>query len=419
MTFGYNADVAFGQSTAEILDHAKSLLASLVDKREEPKEIQRPLIFIARSLGGIVVQQALFQARLEARYQSIKDATLGLIFMGTPHRGSDKATYGKVLANVAQFIVEKHSALLEAHHEEQIPVDADHSTTCKFETDQNDTFEQVFKRVKRMKNKSQRDRAEQSLTNHRDLLHAIETQDLAGVLANLSAGTDPGTPDSLGRTPVHKAIAMDNTDIMHALLEHGARLDTRDHYGETPLDVAARRGHSHIITTTIKRALLANQIEGSTALHSACFWGRRDEVQTILANASNPSSAASATDVYNATPLHYAIFSRDAQVVHTLISAGADVNIVSTHWGTALHKAAFAGMAKAVTMLMQAGSSINAIKPVAKWTPLGLAVFNNQVEVAIVMQKLAIERGSGWQYNKDLISWELQHVPAFLEKHFS
>ena len=37
MTFGYNADVAFGQSTAEIIDHAKRLLASLVDKREEPE----------------------------------------------------------------------------------------------------------------------------------------------------------------------------------------------------------------------------------------------------------------------------------------------------------------------------------------------------------------------------------------------
>lgn len=37
MTFGYNADAAFGQSTAEVADHAKSLLASLVDKREEPE----------------------------------------------------------------------------------------------------------------------------------------------------------------------------------------------------------------------------------------------------------------------------------------------------------------------------------------------------------------------------------------------
>ncbi|OAP53696.1 hypothetical protein AYL99_12136 [Fonsecaea erecta] len=191
MTFGYNADAAFGH-----------LLASLVDKREEPQEMQRPLVFIAHSLGGIVVKQALFQARLEARYQTIKDATVGLIFMGTPHRGSDKAAYGKVLSNAAQFlshrppqrlltalqtnsdvllrlttdfrfqlpdyevysffeqrplkghsslIVEKHSALLETNHEEQIPVDADHRAMCRFATDQDVTYERVYKRVKRMK----------------------------------------------------------------------------------------------------------------------------------------------------------------------------------------------------------------------------------------------------------------------------
>ncbi|EXJ89617.1 hypothetical protein A1O3_02684 [Capronia epimyces CBS 606.96] len=201
MTFGYNAAMALGQSTAEVIDHARSLLASLVDKREEPEEIQRPLIFIAHSLGGIVVKQALLQARLESRYHCIKDATRGLIFLGTPHRGSEKATYGKVLANVAQFvtsrpparllkaletnsatlqrltadfrhqlpdyqvysfyeqrpmkgfsnlIVEKYSALLDVNHEEQIPVDSDHSAMCKFETESDDTFEKVYKRVRRM-----------------------------------------------------------------------------------------------------------------------------------------------------------------------------------------------------------------------------------------------------------------------------
>lgn len=37
MTFGYNATAAFGQSTSDVIDHAKSLLSSLVDKREEPE----------------------------------------------------------------------------------------------------------------------------------------------------------------------------------------------------------------------------------------------------------------------------------------------------------------------------------------------------------------------------------------------
>ena len=35
MTFGYNADVAFGNTTASIKDHAMDLLGCLVDERED------------------------------------------------------------------------------------------------------------------------------------------------------------------------------------------------------------------------------------------------------------------------------------------------------------------------------------------------------------------------------------------------
>ena len=83
------------------------------------QEKERPIISIAHSLGGIVVKQvkrvtkkeahvatnnytqALLQTQLELRYKSIQNITLGILFFGTPHRGSDKAMYGKVLATVA------------------------------------------------------------------------------------------------------------------------------------------------------------------------------------------------------------------------------------------------------------------------------------------------------------------------------
>lgn len=52
--------------------------------------------------------------------------------------------------------------MLEVNHEEQIPVDADHSAMCKFEMEDDDTFERVYKRVKRMRNSPRRVANEQS-----------------------------------------------------------------------------------------------------------------------------------------------------------------------------------------------------------------------------------------------------------------
>ncbi|KIX01183.1 uncharacterized protein Z518_08908 [Rhinocladiella mackenziei CBS 650.93] len=37
VTFGYDADAAFGKSTVKVIGHTKRLLSSLVDKREEPE----------------------------------------------------------------------------------------------------------------------------------------------------------------------------------------------------------------------------------------------------------------------------------------------------------------------------------------------------------------------------------------------
>jgi hypothetical protein len=37
LTFGYNAAAAFGRSTSDVIDHAKSLLSRLVDKRDKPE----------------------------------------------------------------------------------------------------------------------------------------------------------------------------------------------------------------------------------------------------------------------------------------------------------------------------------------------------------------------------------------------
>jgi hypothetical protein len=51
-------------------------------------------------------------ARIEAQYSSICESTVGIVFFGTPHRGSDKATYGKILGNVASTVMHKPTSKL-------------------------------------------------------------------------------------------------------------------------------------------------------------------------------------------------------------------------------------------------------------------------------------------------------------------
>lgn len=102
MSFDYNAAAAFGNTTAEICDHASSLLGSLIARRGEEVEAARPIVFIAHSLGGIIVKQALVIAHdNRADYDCIEDNTKGIFFFATPHQGSGFANYGKVLATIA------------------------------------------------------------------------------------------------------------------------------------------------------------------------------------------------------------------------------------------------------------------------------------------------------------------------------
>ena len=49
----------------------------------------------------------MLSARIESQYACLCAHTVGIIFFGTPHRGSDKATYGKILQNVASTVLHK------------------------------------------------------------------------------------------------------------------------------------------------------------------------------------------------------------------------------------------------------------------------------------------------------------------------
>lgn len=62
LTFSYNATTTalFGKTSSDrILQHAHTLVAELVADRELEDAVERPIIFICHSLGGIVVKRVI------------------------------------------------------------------------------------------------------------------------------------------------------------------------------------------------------------------------------------------------------------------------------------------------------------------------------------------------------------------------
>lgn len=135
LTFGYDANIMNAFSTASsnrLLDHATALLHDLEAFRARNGATCRPLFFVAHSLGGLVCKQAIIRSRhnAEHRLQDIFTSLRGIIFMGTPHRGSWASYWASIAMSKIGMIksinsslldvLQKDNALLEALHVEFI-----------------------------------------------------------------------------------------------------------------------------------------------------------------------------------------------------------------------------------------------------------------------------------------------------------
>lgn len=95
-----------------IYQHAQSLITNLANERELEETTENPIIFVAHSLGGILVKRALelsndLTSRHADRNRKIYISTYGIIFLGTPHTGADPAKWGLMLEKMVHTMIPK------------------------------------------------------------------------------------------------------------------------------------------------------------------------------------------------------------------------------------------------------------------------------------------------------------------------
>ena len=116
LVYGYNADVYGGRhggvsaSDNFIYQHAQTLVSCLTLFRRSEGWTRNPIIWIAHSLGGILLKRALLYSNdlkvaFHEPFRSIYVSTYGIIFLGTPHMGADAASWGCILQAMAEAVV--------------------------------------------------------------------------------------------------------------------------------------------------------------------------------------------------------------------------------------------------------------------------------------------------------------------------
>ena len=123
---------------------------------------------------------------------------------------------------------------------------------------------------------------------------------------------------------------------------------------ETPLALAAARGHSKVVELLIQRrasTAACNLKCGETALHLAAANGSQETVKVLLKGGAKADSSA---NYLNRTPLHAAASSGNLDIVKMLMDFHVELNVIAPKSGeTPLHLAASRGHLQTVKWLIE------------------------------------------------------------------
>ena len=156
-----------------------------------------------------------------------------------------------------------------------------------------------------------------------DYFLAIKNDNDGEVVTILFRGFDANTLDSQGRHGLHLAMLEGSLKVAKTLLDlSGTKVDTRSKNDETPLMIAALKGHTAFAKRLIARGADVNKT-GWTPLHYAATGGHLEMIKLLL-----EEHAYIDTESPNkTTPLMMAAEYGSEDAVKLLLKEGADPNV--------------------------------------------------------------------------------------------
>jgi cytohesin len=200
------------------------------------------------------------------------------------------------------------------------------------------------------------------------LLAALRNRDSQAAQQALSAGANPNTRDQFGQYPLQEAVQRGDLDRVRVLL--AAHADPNLGSVQKPLFIAAQRGYAEIV-----QALLdAGARDKNESLVVAVGDGHREIVAMLLQAGADVHFGAD-------TALRKAAHNADLELVNELLAAGADPGARAEDGETALHAAAYKGSRELIQLFLSKGLDPNATM-INGYTPLLSAVVGGNLEGA-------------------------------------
>jgi hypothetical protein len=201
----------------------------------------------------------------------------------------------------------------------------------------------------------------------------------------------PPSSDEISRyTGLFDAAARGNTTQINALLAKGEKPDVRDSHGRTPLHVAAFRKHHEAMRLLVAAGANPNALEDDR-YDIVTIAAVANDATTIKVALSLGASAKNITSRWDGTALIAAAHLGHAEVVRTLIRAGAPLDHINNLGWTALIESIVLGdggprHTDTLRTLVEAGANVNLTDKNGQ-TPLSLARSRGYKEMVVILQR--------------------------------